>query len=164
MKARDLMIPLQDCLRPDDTLRHAVNLLKMARRGEEKIGVKGLPVVDEETGKIVGVLSMRDILKVVWPSYMSLSDLGQFTWDGMLEEMAKKNADKRVRMLMTRDVMTVKDDAPLMECVDYMIKKNIKRLPVTDKSGKLVGMLYERDVFFAIAKALLDDEQDNPPD
>lgn len=152
------MIPLQDYLGPDDTLRHAVNLLKTARRGEEKIGVKGLPVVDEETGKVVGLLSMRDILKAVWPSYMSLSDLGQFTWDGMLEEMARKNADKKVKMLMTRDVMTVKEDASLMECVDYMVRKNIKRLPVTDKSGKLIGMLYERDVFFAIAKALLDDK------
>lgn len=164
MKARDLMIPLQDYLGPDDTLRHAVNLLKTARRGEEKIGVKGLPVVDEETGKVVGLLSMRDILKAVWPSYMSLSDLGQFTWDGMLEEMARKNADKKVKMLMTRDVMTVKEDASLMECVDYMVRKNIKRLPVTDKSGKLIGMLYERDVFFAIAKALLDDKDVQPAD
>lgn len=156
MKARDLMIPLQDYLRPDDTLKHAVNLLRTAKRGEEKIGVKGLPVV-EESGKLVGVLSMRDILKAAWPSYMSLMDLGDFTWDGMLEEMAKKAANKIVKMIMTREVMSVKEDASLMECVDHMIKKNIKRLPVVDKGGKVVGMLYERDIFFAITKVMIED-------
>jgi len=36
MKAKDLMIPLQDYLRPENTLREAVNLLKTAKRGEER--------------------------------------------------------------------------------------------------------------------------------
>ena len=66
MKAKDLMIPVQDYLKPDDTLRDAVNLLKVAQRGEERVGVKGLPVLDE-AGKLVGMLSMGDILKSVHP-------------------------------------------------------------------------------------------------
>ena len=60
MKAKDLMIPIRDYSRPDNTLKEAVNLLKTAKRGEERIGVKGLPVLDEK-GKLVGMLSMRDI-------------------------------------------------------------------------------------------------------
>ena len=44
-----------------------------------------------------------------------------------------------------------------MECVDLMINNNIRRLPVIDKTGKVVAMIYERDVFFAIAKSLLDE-------
>ena len=89
MKAKDLMIPVQDYLKPDNTLRDAVNLLKVAQRGEERVGVKGLPVLDE-AGKLVGMLSMGDILKSVHPTYMDLMNLGEFTWDGMLEETAKK--------------------------------------------------------------------------
>lgn len=161
MRAKDLMVPLQEFLRPDDTLKNAVNLLRTAKRGEERVGVKGLPVLDE-SGKLIGMLSMRDILKAVWPSYMSLMDLGDFTWDGMLEEMAKKAADKAVKTIMTRDVMAVKEDAPLMECVDHMIKKTIKRLPVVDKDGRVVGMLYERDIFFSITKVMLE-ENSIPP-
>ena len=156
MKAKDLMIPVQDYLKPDNTLKDAVNLLRTARRGEERIGVKGLPVLDE-SGKLVGMLSMRDILKAVHPTYMDLMNVGGFTWDGMLEEMARKIADKKVFTLMTRDVMTVKEDAPLMDAVDHMIRKNVKRLPVVDKTGKVVGMLYERDIFFAIVKAMLEE-------
>ncbi len=157
MKAKDLMIPIQDYLSPDNTLKEAVNLLRIAKKGEEKIGVKGLPVLDKE-GKLIGMLSMTDILKAVHPSYMDLMNLSNFTWDGMVESLAKSAADKKVETVMSKEVFTVKEDDPLMECVDLMIKNNIRRLPVIDKAGKVVGMIYERDVFFAIVKAMLDDD------
>ncbi len=51
MKAKDLMIPIQDYLGPENTLKEAANLLRIAKKGEEKIGVKGLPVLDKE-GKL----------------------------------------------------------------------------------------------------------------
>lgn len=156
MKAKDLMIPIQDYLRPDNTLKEAVNLLRTAKRGEERVGVKGLPVLDEK-GRLVGMLSMRDILKVVFPFYMSMMDLGDFTWEGMVESIARRSSDKLIKDVMSKVVITVDEDASLMECIDHMIKHNIKRLPVVDKSGKVVGMLYERDVFFAITKAMLED-------
>ena len=156
MRAKDLMIPLQDYLKPDSTLREAVNLLRIAKRGEERIGVKGLPVLDEK-GKLIGMVSMGDILKAVYPSYMSMMNLGDFTWDGMVESLAKQVADKKVEAVMTRDVVTVREDNPLMECVDHMIRNKIQRLPVIDKNGKVVGMIYERDIFFAIVKAMLNE-------
>ncbi|MBI3592300.1 MAG: CBS domain-containing protein [Nitrospirae bacterium] len=106
MKAKDLMIPVREYLKPDNTLKEAVNLLKTARRGEERIGVKGLPVIDS-SGRPIGILSMTDILKAVFPSYMSLMNLGDFTWDGMLEEMAERVADKKVETFMTKNVITV---------------------------------------------------------
>lgn len=158
MKAKDLMIPLQDYLRPENTLKEAVNLLKTARRGEERVGVKGLPVIDEK-GRLVGMLSMRDILKAVFPFYLSMMELGDFTWDGMVESIAKKSSGRLVKDVMSKVVITVNDDAPLMECVDHMIKHNIKRLPVIDKSGRVIGMLYERDIFFAITNAMLEENE-----
>jgi CBS domain-containing protein len=157
MKVKDLMVPLQDYLRPENTLKEAVNLLRIAKKGEEKIGLKGLPVLDRD-GKLVGMLSMTDILKAVHPSYMSLMNLSNFTWDGMVESLAKSAADHKVESVMTKDVITVKEDDPLMECVDLIIKNNIKRLPVIDNKGKVSGMLYERDIFFAIVKAMLEDD------
>ena len=158
MKAKDLMMPLQDFLRPDNTIREAVNLLRVARRGEEGIGLKGLPVLDDN-GKLVGMLSMGDILKAVYPSYMLLMNLGDFTWDGMVESFAKQLDGKKVETLMTRHVITVKEDDALMECVDHMVKNNVKRLPVVDQSGKVVGMIYEKDVFFAIVKSMLEENK-----
>jgi CBS domain-containing protein len=157
MKVKDFMIPIQDSLSPGMTLKEAVNLLRVARKGEERVGLKGLPVLGKD-GKLVGMLSMTDVLKAVHPSYMSLMNLSNFTWEGMVESLAKSVADKKIETVMSKDVITVKEDDPLMECVDLMIKNNIKRMPVLDKTGKVAGMIYERDIFFAIVKAMLEDD------
>ncbi len=161
MKARDLMIPLVDYLKPDNTIRDAVNLLQTAKRGEEKIGVKGLPVLDDKK-ELVGMISMGDILKAVYPSYMYMMNLGDFTWDGMVESLVGQVADKTVASIMSKQVITIKETDPLMECVDHMIRNDVKRLPVIDPNGKVVGILYERDVFFAIVKAMLDEKRGGP--
>ena len=153
------MIPFQDYLKPDNTLREAVNLFKTAVRGEQKTGVMGLPVLNDK-GELVGMLSMMDILRAVYPSYMSMMNLGDFTWDGMLESFAKQAGDKKVKDLMTRDVVTVREDDPLMECVDHLVKNRVRRLPVLDKTGKIVGMLYLRDIFFAVTKAMLEEDSE----
>ena len=156
MKAKDLMVPVYDYLRPDSSLKEAVNLLRTAIRGEQKFGVMGLSVLDEK-GKLVGMLSMTDILKAVYPSYMSMMNLGEFTWDGMLESLARQAGERKVKDLMTSPVVTVHEDDPLMECVDHLLKNNVRRMPVLDKEGKVVGMIYLRDIFFAVTKAMLDE-------
>ncbi len=156
MKAKDLMIPLQEYLIPDNTLKEAADLLRVARRGEEKIGVKALPVLDS-SGSLIGILSIGDILKAVHPAYMDLMNLGRFTWDGMVETFAQKAAGKQVKNLMTPKVITVKEDATLMECIDYMLKNNVKRVPVLNKDNRVTGMLYERDVFYEIAKSMINE-------
>jgi CBS domain-containing protein len=156
MKAKDLMVPLQEYLRPDNKLTEAANLLRIAQRGEEKIGVKALPVLDA-SGNLVGILSIGDILKAVHPAYMDLMNLGSFAWDGMVEAFAKKAVDKKVEELMTRKVITVKEDATLMECVDHMLKNNVKRVPVLNKENRVKGMLYERDVFYEITKSMINE-------
>jgi CBS domain-containing protein len=88
---------------------------------------------------------------------MSLMSLGNFAWDGMVEELARRSKDLRVEDLMTREVVTVRPDSPLMECVDHMLKFGVKKLPVVDADGAVAGMLYERDLFFAIVGAILND-------
>lgn len=153
MKAKDLMIPLQEYLTPDHTLKEAANLLRIARRGEEKIGVKALPVLDTKE-KLIGILSIGDVLKAVYPKYMYQMDLGSFTWDGMVEKIAKKMAGRKVRDFMTQMVITVKEEAPIMECIDHMLKHNVKRVPVLNKENRVIGILYERDIFYFITDAM----------
>lgn len=157
MKALDLMKPLTAALRPETTLKEAVNLLRSAKRGEDGNGVKGLPVLDS-SGKLVGMLSMHDILKAIHPSYLDMMDLGNFTWDGMVEQMAKKVADQKVEKAMTKTVFTVNEHDSLMECVDLMLKHCVARLPVVDVAGKVTGMIYEREIFFAVVKTMLDEK------
>jgi predicted transcriptional regulator len=155
MKVKDLMVPIHKYLKPETTLKEAVNIFQTTKRGEGKHGVKGLPVLDS-SGNLVGMLSMQDILKAVHPSYMDLMNLSNFTWDGMVEEMARKVADRKVKEVMTSNVLTVHENDALMECVDLMLKNCAPRLLVVDSAGKVVGMIYERDVFYAVVKAMVE--------
>ena len=158
MKAKDIMIPIQAFLKLDNTLKEAVNILWVTPCDIKSQGTEGLPVQDQ-ANKIIGILSMQDILKAVHPFYMSMTeaDLGNFTWDGMVESLAKEAGKKRVEDYMTRELATIRENDPLMKCVDLMIKRKMKQLLVLDDHGKVVGMIYERDVFSAITKAMMDE-------
>jgi len=156
MKAKDLMVAMQDYLRPDNTLKEAVNLLRTAVRAGESAGVMGLSVLDG-SGRLIGMLSMTDILRAVYPAYMTMMNLGDFTWDGMLESLACQAGDKKVGDIMTRKIITVLEDDPLMECVDHMLKGHVRRMPVLDKGGKAVGMIYLRDIFYAVTQSMMDE-------
>lgn len=149
MKAKDVMHQLHGWLKPGDSLKHAARMMKTTRRDESNMGVRSLPVLDAD-GKLAGIVTMGDILKSVLPGYLSLGNMGDFTWDGMMEDMARKVAGKTVGEIMTRDVVTIKENAPLMAAVDHMINHGYKRLPVVDEAGKVTGVLYERDVFYVI--------------
>ncbi len=157
MRARDIMEPIKDVLRPENTLKEAVNRMKVIQRGTG-MGVKGM-IVQDDSGNLVGMLSIKDILRAIIPHYMTMTDLGEFTWDGMLEEMCRKVEDKKVSEIMTQDVVTVEEDAPLMEVADTIVKKNLQRVPVVNKEGKPVGVIYVRDLYYAIVKALLEEEK-----
>ena len=152
MKAKDIMEGVKETLTPETALKEAVNKMRVAGKGRDRAGVKGMVVLDN--GNLAGIVSIKDILKAIIPSYMTLTELGEFTWDGMLEEMAKKVANKKVGEIMTRDVITVSEDAPLMECADLIVKHNLQRLPVLNKEKKVVGMIYIRDLYHAIVQAL----------
>jgi acetoin utilization protein AcuB len=72
------------------------------------------------------------------------------------------------RNLMTRRIIKVKPEMPIQAAYDEMKEHGIRHLPVVDFSGKLVGMLSDRDVQKAInVKTLNEIEQEitfNPKD
>ncbi len=157
MKAKDIMEEVKDYLSPDNTIRNAVNKMRVVKRDDGIVGLKGMIVLDSE-GNLVGMVSVKDILKAIIPFYMTMTELGEFTWEGMLAEMTKKVADRKVEEIMMKDVITVSGDAPLMECADLIIKHNLQRVPVLNKEKKVVGIIYVRDLYHAIVKVLLDDK------
>jgi len=51
-----------------------------------------------------------------------------------------------VRMWMTTKVITVPAETPILDAREVMRKNNIRRLPVVNKKGKLVGMVTQGDI------------------
>ena len=65
------------------------------------------------------------------------------------DQAAAVRAVKRYESGMVVNPITINPDATLGEAQDIMAKNRISGIPVTDRSGKLVGILTNRDVRFA---------------
>jgi acetoin utilization protein AcuB len=50
---------------------------------------------------------------------------------------------------MTRRPITVGPDVPISEALSLMREEKVRRLPVLDKAGKLVGIVSEKDLLYA---------------
>lgn len=84
---------------------------------------------------------------------------GIFTERDLLKSIAQGLDPKmtQVRGVMTRKPITVSPDAPLKEAAQLMGTKWIRHLPVV-RSGKVVGMLSQRDLIGVFAEGLQEPE------
>jgi acetoin utilization protein AcuB len=57
-----------------------------------------------------------------------------------------------VRERMTRPAVTVRQEADLQQALAVMQQKRLRRLPVVDRNGKLVGIVVERDLLMAASR------------
>ncbi|HOI08094.1 MAG TPA: CBS domain-containing protein [Deltaproteobacteria bacterium] len=145
------MIPITAHLKPGDEIHAFARTMRKLRNEDGTCGISSLPVLEDD-GRLVGIVSIHELLKAIHPPYLSLEHLSQFTWDGMLESMARRLMGKRVSDLMTSPEDAVEEDRPLMECVNHMLRRCITTLPVVDGAGRLKGMIYESSIFFAVAE------------
>jgi acetoin utilization protein AcuB len=97
--------------------------------------VRRLPVVDKD-GKMVGIVSELDLLKVSPSPATSLS----------VYEIPYLLAKIKMKDVMTTDVITVTEDTPLEEAARVMADSKIGGLPVM-RNGKVVGIITESDLF-----------------
>jgi len=94
--------------------------------------ISGAPVVDAK-GALKGILSEKDCLKVALQS--------SYYEDWMAGSVAE---------YMTADVETVLDSASVVDLADKFIKSSLKRYPVLNENGALVGQISRSDVLRAL--------------
>jgi CBS domain-containing protein len=142
LNVRDVMTPSPASV----TLGTAVDEIVMLLLSAD---YHGLPVVDADR-RPVGIVTESDLIeRAGMPVRLGL--LGQFDQhkvDGLLASFAAKKAGD----IMTCPVVVMKDDDPLTAAVEIMLAKKVKRLPVVNGEGRLVGMLSRLDVFRTITK------------
>jgi acetoin utilization protein AcuB len=51
---------------------------------------------------------------------------------------------------MSKPLITIRKFASITEAVSVMHTKNIRRLPVLDNSGKMIGIITDKDILKAI--------------
>lgn len=115
--------------------------------------ISGVPVLDEE-GELAGIVSEADLIyrdgNVHLPTFIPIMDGIIFLESRKkLEEQLKKMVGYKARDVMTRDVVTVKENTPVEEAARIMLEKKINRLPVV-RNKKVIGIVTRADVLKAI--------------
>lgn len=136
IKARDIMSHPVITIPCGTTVRQAVELL-------DDRNISGVPVVDE-ADQLVGILSETDIARLSGSTKRaSLMHLLRMV---LKHTFSPQQLDIPVERIMTRDVVCVPDDISLVPLLTIMQEKNVKRLPVKDSKGHLVGLVSRGDL------------------
>ena len=120
----------------DDDIATAVRLLSENR-------ISGLPVVDND-GLVLGVVSEIDILGAAGME-------NGFTFKDIIrrllgEPIAGHRKGDKVGDIMSAPAIAIRKGADIGEAAKILSERRIKRLPVVDDSGKLIGIISRADI------------------
>ncbi|MBC7317731.1 CBS domain-containing protein [Candidatus Bipolaricaulota bacterium] len=139
MKVRDFLRRDLTAVEADSSVLHAIKLL-------ENSGLSALPVVDEE-GRVVGIVSERDIIRALVPEYMDMLHSASFLPSlDRLTKRLKEIAAHPVARYMTKEVVVARLEDNDLHVADLMLRKGLKQLPVVDEQGRLVGVVRRIDL------------------
>jgi CBS domain-containing protein len=124
MKVQDLMSPVVHTIGVDQSVNAAARAM-----WESDIGI--VPVVDHEH-RVVGMITDRDIAMAGFLQGRPFSQIA-------------------VRELMSRELVSIAPESTVEAALDSMARRQVRRLPVIDTNGRVVGMLSINDVAAAVA-------------
>jgi CBS domain-containing protein len=116
---------------PDDEVDDIWRLMQKTR-------FTGLPVVRD--GKLVGIVTQKDLLErgAMLPAFESTK--GRF------------RASPKVSSIMKTNVVAVVPTTKIIKVARVMVSKDIGRVPVRDKDGRLIGMVDREDIARAVTR------------
>jgi acetoin utilization protein AcuB len=120
---------------PDDTSDKVFSLFAVKN-------IRHLPVV--ENGKLVGIVSDRDLKRVMGPQ-------PGLPWAVKSGRLVLTLSTRRVGSFMPRALVTIAPDAEATEAASTMIEKKIGALPVVER-GALVGIVTATDLLRAYVR------------
>lgn len=142
MKVRDIM-------RTDLVLVKKTATYKEVAKTLYDHKISGAPVVDDE-GKLVGMISEKDLFKVLYPYYKTFYATPQAYADlENRENKAQEIQDHPIEEYMSKEVVTISPEEPVMSAGATMLARHVHRLPVME-GGKLIGMVSRKSIYRAI--------------
>ena len=127
MTCAEVMTPAPTACHPQHTATDAAELMR-----REDCGL--LPVVSEDGNKLIGVLTDRDIvLKVV--------------------AEGREPGSTAVGDVMTTDIATCLPQENVEMAMEQMATRQVRRIPIVDRDGSLVGIVAQADVATRIGSA-----------
>ncbi len=145
MRVRDVMQKNVIAVRPELTYEEAGRLMV-------EHNVSGLPVTDENGG-LVGIISEKDLFKALYPGEAEFAvAMDQAYEDQEARETNVSEMRKHpVSRYMTKRVLTLSPDTPILRAGGIMLAHHVHRMPVVE-DGKLVGIVSREDIYGAILR------------
>ena len=145
MHACNIMDTRFHILRPSHSIAEAVKIFHDVSV-EEKKRIFELMVIDEQD-RLVGMLSMYDILLFIQPKHVHLwSEMDDSEAERVFDELLERVKSIRVGDIMITDVITASPETHLIVLADLMIRHHLRRIPVVD-GREVVGIVYILDLF-----------------
>ena len=125
--------------------------------------ISGAPVVDDKN-HVVGIISEGDIMRLIeihspkinliLPAPLDLIELPvrmKYELDEVAEDMQKAGSTV-IDQIMTRKIIKIAPDGSIQEAAKLMDSHKVKRLPVVDSEGKLVGIVTRGDIISSMVR------------
>jgi CBS domain-containing protein len=144
--AADVMTPDVICAAPETPVPELIRLMLDNR-------ISAVPIVAD--GQIVGIVSEGDLLRRAETG----TEARPSRWLELVTSTSRQAADytkahgRKAAEVMTHDVVTVADTAPIGEIAQLLEARRIKRVPVM-RDGRLVGIVSRRNLLQALATRL----------
>jgi CBS domain-containing protein len=147
MQARDVMISPVITIRKSATVREVARILLEKR-------ISAVPVVDN-VGKLVGMITEGDLMRRA-----EAGTEHPYSWwvhflagDATIAADYVKSHAARVEDVMTSDVVTATPETPLHEIASLFEEHRIKRVPIVNEDGNLVGIVSRANLIQVVASA-----------
>lgn len=152
-------LPVVDVMRRD--IVEADADLSVREAVERLVGrdFRSLPVVDRD-GRPIGILANTDLLERGGLT-ARLELLDAMPGDER-QRVLDALPDRPVREVMHRDPRTIRDNATVGQAARVMSENRLKRVPVVDGSGRLVGIISRADILHAIAESFPREAAEHP--
>jgi CBS domain-containing protein len=121
MNVQEIMTTAVECCTPADTARQAASCMREADSGVVPV------IASKDDPRVVGVVTDRDLCMDVVAAGRNPSEF-------------------RVEECMTRQVVTCRPDDDLEKVSDLMAEKQIRRIPVINEKGAILGIVSMADV------------------
>lgn len=141
--------PVRDVMTRDVvTVKRTADLHEAARVLSEH-RISGMPVVDEDK-RVIGVISEADILTLAgMPREHTFKDILR---NLLREPVPVRKTGNTVGDVMSFPPITSKADDEIGDVAKIFDERRIKRLPVVDDEGRLIGIVSRADIVRAIGK------------
>jgi len=144
--ARDIMVKDFDKIHSGAPASEAIEMIlngKVRATGHKTISL----IVVDGARQMAGVVTMFDILYHLRPSFLNRGISGEdIDWQGQMLTLVNGLKAKKVKEIMSTQVVWASADEHLMVLLDRMVKNRYRRLPVLEDQ-KPIGIVYISDIY-----------------